>query len=249
MPQKYKFVVEKDIYEDYSGGRVLYAAPGATAFPVRLATELFQRTVARLKLQGNHPPYTVYDPFCGSGYLLTVLGFMHGEEIKTIFASDINQAMVALATKNLSLLSKKGLEARITELEYMKATYGKNSHEEALESAQRLEMKIAKTSRPVRTQCFVSNILKDVDPNLDNIKVDIVIADLPYGQLTHWQGHSDEENLTQIFLKNILSLLSPSSVVCICTDKEQTISHEDYKRLESLKLGKRRAFLLTPDPS
>ena len=37
----YKFVSEKKNYEDYSSGRVLYGAPEATNFSVRLASEFF----------------------------------------------------------------------------------------------------------------------------------------------------------------------------------------------------------------
>src|SRR2546421_8643108 len=50
--------------------RVLYGGPGSSAFPVRLASEIFQRCRSRLAHQGAPPPYTLYDPCCGEGYLL-----------------------------------------------------------------------------------------------------------------------------------------------------------------------------------
>ena len=62
-----------------------------------------------LSAKGVQSPYTIYDPFCGVAYALTVLGFFHGADIKAIFASDIDENVLSLARKNLSLLSKDGL--------------------------------------------------------------------------------------------------------------------------------------------
>ncbi len=115
--KKYKFNPVKENYEDYSSGRVLYGAPKATNFPVRLASEIFLCCSEHLKKNGSSGPYTIYDPFCGSAYSLTVMGFFHGLKIKDIFASDVNNTILEFAQKNLSLLSEIGLQKRINELE------------------------------------------------------------------------------------------------------------------------------------
>ena len=85
MPYHYA-TVDLD-YSDYSGGRVLYSLPGYPAFPVRLATEIFQRAQ---KILGLSRPLTFYDPTCGGAYHLTALGFLHGGSLRAILASDVD---------------------------------------------------------------------------------------------------------------------------------------------------------------
>lgn len=53
---KYLYEIEFKNYEDFVSGRVLYNRKGATAFPVRLASEIFQRCKAALEvIDGNVP--------------------------------------------------------------------------------------------------------------------------------------------------------------------------------------------------
>ena len=40
---QYRYVTEKESYEDFAAGRVLLSQSGMTSFPVRLASEIFQR--------------------------------------------------------------------------------------------------------------------------------------------------------------------------------------------------------------
>jgi 23S rRNA (guanine2535-N1)-methyltransferase len=40
---EYRYTAERQNYEDFASGRVLYNQKGTTAFPVRLASELYQR--------------------------------------------------------------------------------------------------------------------------------------------------------------------------------------------------------------
>src|ERR1700722_10543985 len=108
MTSKYQHTVTRENYEDYSSGRVVYGAMGATNFPVRLSSEVFQRCVHYLKSQGKPGPYKIYDPFCGVAYSLTVIGFLHGAEIESIAASDSNSRLLEFARKNLSLLTTTG---------------------------------------------------------------------------------------------------------------------------------------------
>src|SRR5919198_6265316 len=100
---KYRFATERVTYEDYASGRILYGRPGFTAFPVRLASELFQRCADRLAQEGKPPPYSLFDPCCGGGYLVTVAGLLHGDRLAGILASDIDPEAVDLAGRNLSL--------------------------------------------------------------------------------------------------------------------------------------------------
>ena len=118
---KYIFAKNSTNYADFAGGRVLYSMKGATGFPVRLASEIFQRCTDFLIKQGSRGPYTIYDPFCGSGYLLTVLGFLHGKSIKKIIASDIDVKFINMAKKNLELIeSIKEITLKFEDLKLIK---------------------------------------------------------------------------------------------------------------------------------
>ncbi len=48
----YQFAVDRPNYSDLASGRVLYSVPGHHAFPVRLASEIFQRCLAYLRAAG-----------------------------------------------------------------------------------------------------------------------------------------------------------------------------------------------------
>jgi tRNA G10 N-methylase Trm11 len=237
---KYKFATLKENYEDYSSGRVLYGTAGATNFPVRLINEIFQRATARLANAGVKPPYSIYDPFCGAGYSLTVLGMLHGSSIENITASDINKNILETATKNLSLLTTKGFTNRVKDLEALKAAYGKSSHSEALESAARLEKKVSN----IPLNIFEFNILGNQNLPIPASSVDLVLCDLPYGQLTDWQGKGEANNPSQIFLDNIRPILKSQSVVVISSDKKQKLSYQGYQRVEKFILGKRQIMIL-----
>ncbi|QQR50549.1 hypothetical protein IPF86_01355 [Candidatus Nomurabacteria bacterium] len=243
--KKYKFNPVKENYEDYSSGRVLYGAPKATNFPVRLASEIFLCCSEHLKKNGSSGPYTIYDPFCGSAYSLTVMGFFHGLKIKDIFASDVNNTILEFAQKNLSLLSEIGLQKRINELEGFIEEYGKVSHKEALESAHKLEKKIKSTNH-IKINCFGFDILSNENLPKQVPTIDFVITDLPYGKLTNWVGLTQDVNPTQKFLNKIKTRLAKVSIVAIVLNKKQEIKYDGFVKIKTLKLEKRKIILLEP---
>lgn len=238
---KYKFASTKENYEDYSSGRVLYGAPGATGFPVRLINEIFQRATAKLVSEGVTAPYSIYDPFCGAGYSLAIIGLLHGAQIKNIFASDVNKDILVTASKNLSLLTLKGFNNRVKEISDLKTAYNKTSHKDALVSAARLKDKVLNTEVKV----FESDILTGQELPIPNKSIDLVLTDLPYGKLTHWEGKDDILNPAQQFLNRISTILKPKALVVISADKKQKLLYEGYNRVEILKLGKRQVLFLT----
>src|SRR5512134_399203 len=102
---QYKYEKTQIDYSDLASGRVFYSLPGHPAFPVRLASEIFQRCVAHRKsIYAVSEPCTLYDPCCGAAYHLSVLGYLHGEHIRKIIASDVDEKAIDLANRNLGLL-------------------------------------------------------------------------------------------------------------------------------------------------
>jgi 16S rRNA G966 N2-methylase RsmD len=243
---KYQFATERESYEDYSGGRVIYGLPGTTGFPVRLASEAFQRCVARLTDKGVMPPYAFYDPCCGAAYAATVLGYLHGDQIRRIHTSDVSREAVELARRNLSLLTPRGLDNRMNELRALIEQFGKQSHREALESGSRLKSKLDRLPHAIKTECFYFDILGDGELPKEVGKVEVVLSDPPYGEITNWQGTTGGINPYQKLLDNLRGVLTPSSVVALTARKRQEVTYAGYRRLKDIKIGKRRMLLLEP---
>jgi len=231
-------------YEDYSSGRVLYGAPMATNFPVSLTLEIYKRCSDYSIKNGNSGPYTIYDPFCGVAYSLTVLGFFNGNNIKQIIASDVDKTTLEFARKNLSLLTQKGIENRVNELNRFIKEYNKDSHKEALVSAKKL--KIISNELKIEIKEFQHNIISnDPLPKFVN-KIDMIITDLPYGKLTNWEGAGSEINPAQQFLNKIKDRLKKNSVIAIVFNKQQKVLYEGFNKVRSFKIGKRKVIILSP---
>src|SRR5690242_16507738 len=133
---QYKYEKASQDYSDLASGRVFYSVPDHPAFPVRLASEIFQRCLAsRATIYKDTNPCTLYDPCCGAAYHLSILAYLHRNHIREIIASDIDERTIAIARRNLGLLSVEGLDQRIGEITKMMEQYHKDSHKEALVSA------------------------------------------------------------------------------------------------------------------
>lgn len=249
---QYKYATERPDYTDLTSGRVFYSASGHPAFPIRLASEIFQRCVAlREELYQVSSPSTLYDPCCGGAYHLSVLAYLHREQIKEIIASDVDADATSLAKRNLELTSLDGLEKRIAEISAMIGQFDKDSHRDALQSAQTLQAQLLSSKRSaLKTQVFQSSATdgKTISQNIKANSIDIVFTDVPYGQHSHWHDANQDEMLNPLssMLDALLGVLSSSSVIAIVSDKKQKVSHERYQRVEQFQVGKRRIAILKP---
>ena len=258
----YKFV-ERANFEDFSGGRVIYHRPGFTNYPVRLACEIFMRCLTKI----DKAKVNIYDPCCGSGYILTVLGFLYGDRINAIYGSDLSSEAVSMAEKNLRLLSPEGLIKRKEELDVLYRRYGKDSHLQGIESAERLlrmvcdseicckvfkrdvlvekEKEVEKEAYSIA--CIDNGTNMNTDTEIDigtniDMDVDIVITDVPYGNLVDWSASGSFA--IDAMLENIKTNLNPKAVVAISSDKGQKINNPAYIRVEKFKAGKRKVEIL-----
>ena len=248
----YQFATEDQNYSDLSSGRVIYNQPGAPAFPVRLASEIFQRATRHLRAANNaRERITIYDPTCGGGYHLAALGFLHGDQIASILASDIDLNILELARDNLGLLSLNGLARREGEIRRMLAAYGKESHAEALTSLHHLQDRLQDLGL-LRCRLFAANALdaSSLRDGLAGERVDLVFSDVPYGHLSGWnvpEGSGvDAPAPLWKMLDALREVLPPDSLAAIAADKSQKIAHEGYQRVERFLLGKRQITLLRP---
>jgi 23S rRNA (guanine2535-N1)-methyltransferase len=238
---QYKFTQDRPDYSDLASGRVLYSLPGHPAFPVRLASEIFQRCMA---IRDDSNPCVLYDPCCGAAYHLSVLGFLHGDQLQEILASDVDEKAVALAAQNLGLLTPAGLDRRIDQISGLLKQYGKDSHAEALGSAEKLKGMLP--SAQLKTKTFRASAT-DGQTLLENItphSVNLVLTDVPYGQGSSWEHAEGSPNPLWAMLEALRSVLSAPGLAAIISDKSQKAAHESYQRVEQFQVGKRRATIL-----
>lgn len=247
----YQYALERGDLSDLASGRVFHSLPGHPAFPVRLASEVFQRCLAARRAGGSPGPCVLYDPCCGAGYHLSVLATLHWDEIGEVIGSDIDEHAVRVAGQNLGLLSPAGMERRIAEIESMLASYGKDSHREALGSARALRDRIAALAarRLLRARAFQASALDGaaLRQGLGGSAVDIVFTDIPYGSHSHWRepvtGQPPAHPLESM-LGALAGVLAPGGVVAVACDKRQRAAHPQFQRIEAFQVGKRRITLL-----
>lgn len=215
-------------YEHFASGRVLYHTGGAPNFPVRLANEIYGRS---LEYSNKKKDICLYDCCCGGGYAVTVLGLLNQRSISKIIASDIDYRMLEIARLNLSLLSKKGMKKRIDEIHSLYEQFNKQSHREAEESGIKL---LSLIQKEISVQLFHANALQPIERD---IKPDIIITDIPYGKLVEWQGGTyDISNL----LHSLMQICSDETIIAICMNKNQKLNYKNFKRLEKQNVGRRR---------
>lgn len=224
---EYKYCKNEN-FEDLSSGRVIYGGGGVPNFPVRLGNEIYRRCVEYLPQKES---FTVYDPCCGGGYLLTVLGFCN-RNIGRIIASDISSEMVCTAAANLALLTRKGLKQRRRELDNLLRQYQKASHREALESLERLK---ASLSQDIPSTLFTADCTRSL-PLEDT--PDIIMTDVPYGNLAVWEGSG--ENPLQAMYLQLSRIARPDTVLAVIMDKKQKYQGDAWIRLEKQVVGKRK---------
>lgn len=241
----YKFATERPDYSDLASGRVFRSLPGHPAFPVRLASEVFQRCVALCAENGVAAPYVLYDPCCGAAYHLSVLAYFHRDQIAEVIGSDIDEKAAAMARQNLGLLNLAGLDERIARIETLLSQHGKPAHQEALASARSLRAQI-EDQKTLVARVFQANALDGaaLRTGLKGKSVDIIFTDVPYGQHSEWQEAGADP--LRSMLDALFDLLLPGGVVAVASAKGQKISHEKYRRLEYFQVGKRRVAILKP---
>jgi tRNA G10 N-methylase Trm11 len=251
---EYKYTPERENYEMYAAGGVFYSAPGHTAFPVRLASEIIRRCMAIRAGWGASGRAIIYDPCCGGAYHLATLTYLNWDRVERIYCSDMDDDALSVATRNLSLLSAAGLDRRMAEIVSLHQQFGKASHAATLQHALVLKQRLSEFSKDhqIEAKVFQADATDShgIEAQLAEMKVDVVFTDIPYGQQSTW--HSDTLALTQAadpvyqLLESLLHILAPTAVVAVAAAKKDKITHARYKRLEKISAGRRQIAILQP---
>ena len=224
-----------DNYTYLASGNIILHKSGCPGFPVRLAGEIFMRCLAVAGVRDA----ILFDPCCGGAHMLTALGILFGERIKAIYASDVSPVSIDLARDNLHLLTPEGIAKRRAQLCELYAAHQKSSHAAAIEDADKM---LAALKRPIESTVFQADALADGAFNNADFKAGVVIADVPYGNLTDWIG--ERQNCVHSLLQGITPVLAEGAAIAICCDKAQKIRLDAiggaYRRVEKFQCGKRK---------
>jgi tRNA G10 N-methylase Trm11 len=224
----YKYF-QKNNYEDFSSGRVILHKSKYPNYPVRLAGEIFCQC---LEYTNKIKDLCIYDPCCGSAYMLTVLGFLFNKEIETIYASDISEEAINFAKNNLSLLSNYGIQNRRNTLVGLINKYNKESHMSALNSLNNLLQYI---KHEIKTNTFIANGLNENELKNKRFCADIVITDVPYGNLAAWSNKINDP--INILLDTIIPIINVNTIIAITHNKDQRINNNKFNKIKKQKVG------------
>jgi hypothetical protein len=151
--------------------------------------------------------------------------------------------MVSLAKLNLSLLTKQGLGERRRQLEDYLMEYGKESHKAAIRSTLYYEELIKAQKHEITTITGRSDALRP-EYNLFRDKIDMVITDLPYGEVVDWVKQDSTTNEVSSLMEHLLPILNQDGVVAVTGPKKIKIQGEAYERVEQFQIGKRQTVIL-----
>ncbi len=241
----YRHATVRDDYGHLASGAVLHSAPGFPAFPVRLADEMFQRA---MELRGGGRA-AVWDPCCGSGYLLTVIGLLHRRRISAVLASDIDPAAVGLAERNLALLTRAGLAARAAHLTEQAERWGRASYTSAAEAAHRIAGTLSADGGDVPNAVYQADVF-DADrlrQLLHGHRPDVVITDVPYGEQTSWRGPDGADGAVGM-LNTLGSVLDENAVIAVAVRGRKAPRADRLRTCATFKIGTRTVALLRPQP-
>src|SRR6266571_4139922 len=242
VPMAYTTTGRRD-FGDLASGKVLHSAPGFPAFPVRLADEIFRRAVAFV----DRPNVSLWDPCCGSGYLATVVGLLNRDRLRDVLCSDVSEEAIAIAARNLLLLTRGGLANRARTLRERAAEFDKPGYADAAEAAHRLAVLLDAHGGDLPARAIRANAL---DPSslaaaLPPSTPDLVITDVPYGRQTAWTdpaGAHDPDPVTRLS-EALGEVLRPDAVVAICGSGRKVTIRGGPPALARFRLGTRSVII------
>jgi len=148
------------------------------------------------------------------------------------------------------------MQRRIDEIRALYQAYGKASHADALQSALRLRASLPDPlADSLDRGVFQADVTdaRALERGLGGREIDILIADLPYGQDSRWKKLQEEGpsscSLLMQTLETLLAVVSVGAIVSLSADKAQKLAHPAYRRLGRLRIGKRQVALLRPHHS
>jgi 23S rRNA (guanine2535-N1)-methyltransferase len=182
------------------------------------------------------------------------MAYLHWHDLEAVLGSDVDEEALALAERNLGLLTLAGLARRRAEVAAWLDRYGKQAHADALASIERFRDRLETLAgaHPMQRRLFRADATnaQALAAGLQGTGVDIVMADVPYGEHTAWlrpdgQALSADEAGWRM-LDALRRVVSTATVVAVATRKGRAIEHSGYRRRQRLRLGKRLVDFFSP---
>lgn len=187
----------------------------------------------------GHERARLWDPCCGSGYLVTVLGLLHRDLLTHVRASDVDPDAVAIAARNLELLTAEGLAERERELRRSALDFGRVAYVERAEAARDLAAGLAATGGDLPHESAVADVFTLTEP----VDADLVVTDVPYGEMTRWEGATPQDPVHGL-LSSMGRVLPERSVVVLTARTRRVQLPDGVRALERVKVGNRSAVLV-----
>jgi 23S rRNA (guanine2535-N1)-methyltransferase len=232
----------QQIHGDLASGWVLHSAPGFPAFPVRLAEEMFLRSIEYC----GRDRVALWDPCCGSGYLVTALALLRRVRLTEVICSDISTDAVALASRNLRLLTDDGLTEREQVLRRRAEEFGKRSYAEAAEAAVRLRaaLDVAGGDLPARAEVADAFDPASLSEAVRHSTPDLVITDVPYGRQTGWAGSAADGEDHIARLVEAITDVAPHAIVAVCASARKIPVPGRRTALSRFRVGSRAVLIV-----
>lgn len=177
---------------------------------------------------------------------MTVVGLLRRERLRYVLATDVAPAAVALAGRNLALLTSAGLDARARELRRREVEHGKPGYGEAADAADRLAGQLRTAGGDITAVAGLADVFNPtaLAALLPAPAPDLVLTDLPYDRQTSWQGSvpSDGEPL-RAMIRALCGVLDDHAVIAVTTEARKVSLGPDVRALQRFRVGTRAAFI------
>jgi len=133
------------------------------------------------------------------------------------------------------VLTTSGLNSRRNEVKRLYKEHRKHSHAEALNSCDRLEGLL-------KHEIYADIFQADCTEELPRLLPDIIITDVPYGNLVEWKN--GEQISVDRMLEQLWMISHEKTILAVCMDKKQKKSCGKWNRLEKHIIGRRKFEIL-----
>jgi tRNA G10 N-methylase Trm11 len=116
----------------------------------------------------------------------------------------------------------------------MENKFNKQSHKDALNSLNNVSKYI---KHDIKINTFVADILKEDELKNKKFCVDIVITDVPYGDLVAWNEKTNYP--INILLNTIIPVINENTIIAIIHNKNQELNNSKYNKIKKYKIGHR----------
>ena len=184
-------------YHLFAHGRLFYRYFGSEA--CRFSPQAAYRLLSHLAAE-NARPTTLWDPFCGTGFILSVAGYFFPQSFPVLLGSDVQHEAVQCTARNLALFTDRAaFTARRRELEMnMRPSPGHRLRWRGVtDYFDRLGAQLDFSTPSYRFATFVADAATARRPEQDLT----IFADLPYGRSSTLVGAADYLSCLQPLLK------------------------------------------------